>query len=491
VAFLLSTKLAEQVESNRATAPRGEPSSSGAATPRRVHPLIWILLLGAAVRLGLWFAWGNWSPLINPDAVDYQRLAVRLVTTGAYANERGMLISLRPPLYPAMVAQIYRAFGLENNDAVRAIQAGLGLLTTVLVYRLGVLAYSRQVGLCAAALHSFYPSLLSYENLLLSEIVFTFLAVAFSWLMVEAICRQGAAWLAAAGVVLGLAALTRSIMLPFLPLVALYVAACWNGTWVRRTLAAVIPVVAFGLIVAPWAIRNTRLQKTLVLIDVMGGRNAMMGNYQYTPLERSWATISDVQGEHAWDSVLRRERQQPGPITQGMIDKHALRHAMRFVLAHPWLTVKRDTVKFFNFWQLERELPASAAAGYFGNLATRWRVLLAAIICGSYAVVLFAALFGFCCSPPGDRRIHWFLILSILFPCLVYSLVFAHSRYHLPVIPLLAIYAAAAVVNSKDIWSRRHAARFATASALCLIFVLGWIREAVVVDLDAIRNIVS
>ena len=491
MAFYLSTQLTEPAESRRAAA-RGEQPTPQRSTPaRRVHPLVWILLLGAVVRVGLWFAWGNWSPLINSDAADYQKLAVRLVTTGAYANERGVLISLRPPLYPVIVAGIYQCFGMENNDAVRAIQACIGLLTTVLVYRLGVLAYSRQVGLRAAALYCFYPSLLSYENLLLSEIVFTFFVVAFTCLVVEAMCRHGIAWLTLAGVVLGLAALTRSIMLPFVPLLAMYLVVFWNETWIRRAATALVPVLAFAVVVAPWAIRNSRLQETLVLIDVMGGRNAMMGNYEYTPLERSWATITDVQGERAWDRVLAREREHPTPITQGQVDKLALRHAMHFVVTHPWLTAKRDIVKFFNFWQLERELPAAAGAGYFGNVAAGWQLLLAAIICGSYAAVLFAALFGIFCTPPSDHRIHWFLILSILFPCLVYTLVFAHSRYHLPVIPLLALYAAAAFVHWKDIWSRRGSVRFAVASAFSLLFALAWTREFVFVDLDAIQTLLN
>ena len=85
----------------------------------------------------------------------------------------------------------------------------------------------------------------------------------------------------------------------------------------------------------------------------MGGRNAMMGNYEYTPLERSWATISDVPEEHQWYRILLRNAQVILPLTQGQLDKLALHHAIDFVKSHPWLTIQRDIVKFFNFWQLE------------------------------------------------------------------------------------------------------------------------------------------
>ena len=42
--------------------------------------------LGVIVRIGLWFAWSGWSPLLNADAEDYQGLATRLATTGAYSS---------------------------------------------------------------------------------------------------------------------------------------------------------------------------------------------------------------------------------------------------------------------------------------------------------------------------------------------------------------------------------------------------------------------
>jgi 4-amino-4-deoxy-L-arabinose transferase-like glycosyltransferase len=457
----------------------------------RAHPLAWILSVGALVRVGLWLAWANWSPLINHDAHNYQELAEQLATTGQYANESGVLISLRPPLYPATVAVIYHGFGLNSDGAVRVVQAILGLLTALIVYRLSFIAYSRKVALWATALTAFYPSLLAYANLLLSETLFTFLSVLFTWLVCEALCQRRPAVLAGAGVAMGLAALTRSIMLLFLPILAAVIFLSWNGTWPRRIFAAAVPVAVFAMVVAPWAVRNTRLQKTFTVIDVMGGRNAMMGNYEHTPMERSWATISDVRDEHQWFRVLRREYPNDKPRTQGQIDKLALRHAITFVLANPWLTLKRDIVKFFNFWQLERELLAAAKDGYFGNISLTAKLILAAIICGSYAFVMFTGIFGACCYPPVDRRLHWFMVGSIVFPCIIHTLIFAHARYHLPVIPLIATYAAAAIVHWREIWKHRCSKGFILAVALCLLMFTGWLREFALVDFSSVKGLVS
>jgi 4-amino-4-deoxy-L-arabinose transferase-like glycosyltransferase len=372
---------------------------------------------------------------------------------------------------------------------VRAIQAAIGLLTAGVVYRLAVVVYSKSVAVWAAAITCFYPSLLGYANFLLSETLFTFFVVAFSWLVCEAIHRQQLGLLAAAGIAMGLGALTRSIMLLFSPIFAVIVFVSWRGGLGKRSLAAILPLVVFAVIIAPWAVRNTRLQKTFTLIDVMGGRNAMMGNYEYTPLERSWATISDVPEERQWHRILHRDLGVP--LTQGQIDKLALRHAIQFVTSNPGLTLKRDIVKFFNFWQLDRVIVAAARTGYFGEL-TKWeQLVLAAIICGGYAAVLFAGIFGACCWPPEDRRFHWFLLASILFPCAIHTLIFAHARYHIPVMPLIGVYAGATFVNRAEFGLLRNSWPFRIAVTLCTIVTLGWLREVLFVDSNLLKHIIG
>src|SRR5262245_32494358 len=115
-------------------------------------PLVWILAIGAAVRLGLWLAsWG--MPLNVWDERDYNVLAVNLVQHGEVAFTPGKLATLRPPLYPAVVAGFYEVFGEENYQVVRLLQAVLSLVTVWLVYWIGKTVSSRTAGLWAAGLY--------------------------------------------------------------------------------------------------------------------------------------------------------------------------------------------------------------------------------------------------------------------------------------------------------------------------------------------------
>jgi 4-amino-4-deoxy-L-arabinose transferase-like glycosyltransferase len=449
--------------------------------------LILILTAGAVLRLALW-VWFDGRPLNIVDEQEYNAIARNLAEHGEFAFQLGQPTAIRPPLYPAAVAGIYRLFGVDNFQAVRLCQAVLSLVTVVILYRLGASAFGQRTGLWLAGLYCFYPSMLGLNNLLLTEVLFTFFLSAFCLTLLTALRRGSVPLLLLAGVLLALSALTRSVMWLFPAVLVPFLLFAWEGGWRRRILAAAAVVVAFLTTVAPWAVRNTRLEQTLVVIDTMGGRNFMMGNYRYTPLYRSWDAIA-LQGEESWVHEVTENSTPEERQTQGKLDKLALRRGLRFVGENPGLTLKRDTVKFFDFWGLERELIAGAGRGYFGPMSTAVLVLLTAAIFGSYAAALVLGVFGAVLAPPQDRRAHVFLLLVIAFICGIHTLVFAHSRYHLPIMPLVLAYAASAVVHRREEWARRGSWYFRLAFGLSAVFLLGWGWEVCVVDFERFTSL--
>ena len=48
----------------------------------------------------------------------------------------------------------------------------------------------------------------------------------------------------------------------------------------RRIALAAVVFVAYAAVVGPWAIRNTRLQGVVTIVDTMSGLNLRMGNYE-------------------------------------------------------------------------------------------------------------------------------------------------------------------------------------------------------------------
>jgi 4-amino-4-deoxy-L-arabinose transferase-like glycosyltransferase len=296
--------------------------------------LAWIVLIGAVLRIVLWLAFHGVTLQVW-DERDYDRLAVNLLRHHQFAYEPGHPISLRPPLYPAVVAAVYRIAGEGSYPAVRLLQAGLSLLTIVVLYSLGAELESRRVGAWLAGLYAFYPSLLVYNNLLLSEVLFTTLVCATCLALVRSFRLGSIPMLMLAGVLLGLAALTRSVLWLFPVALGTALLATWPGNFGGRLRAVGALTVAFAVTLLPWAIRNLRLEGTFQAVDCMGGRNLMMGNYDYTPMFRAWDAISEA-GERSWARVLHEAVPDVSGHSQGQWDKAALRYGLAYAALSHW-----------------------------------------------------------------------------------------------------------------------------------------------------------
>ena len=432
-----------------------------------------ILAAGLVLRLVLLWRFDGVGLGIH-DERDYNQLAISIVQRGEYGFAPGQLTSIRPPLFPAFVAAIYSVCGIENYQAIRLANVLLSLVTTVVVYLLARRMFCGRVAFVAAALVTFYPSLVGAGNLVLTETLFTLLVCSFL-LASERYLATSSRWaIVAAGVLLGLAALTRSAVWLFPPVAAALI--LWTGPerMIRgRLVSAALLCVAFALTLAPWTIRNTTLHKTFTTVDVMGGRNVMMGNYEHTPWDRPWAAI-EIQGEKAWHQVLSRAHGGLAGKTQGQIDKLAMRQALEYIAAHPGQTLARSTAKLFHFWQLERELVAGGKQGIWGTFSTPLLLLMAAAIVGTYCLVMVSGLFGVWMMPPSNRAVHWLLVLLVLFVTALHSVAFGHSRYHLPLMPIVILYAAACLVHWRVVVGQWRSWPFAAAAAMSLVLAASW-----------------
>jgi hypothetical protein len=193
-------------------------------------------------------------------------------------------------------------------------------------------------------------------------------------------------------------------------------------------------------------------------------------------------------GERSWIAELRRNDPWEGPITQGQLDKRAMREGVRFMRANPGLTAQRCLVKFFDFWGLERELVAGASSGYFGERASGLIIPLSGVIFTSYMVLLFLGIFGAIVTPPDDGRFHWLFLTVIVFICALHTIVFGHSRYHLPLMPIVFLYSALALLQLPTLW-RQRTWRVRLAALACVILVAGWGWNLVAGDWERFQGI--
>jgi hypothetical protein len=157
-------------------------------------------------------------------------------------------------------------------------------------------------------------------------------------------------------------------------------------------------------------------------------------------------------------------------------DRAGYARGLAFIGKEPVTFLARVPVKFADFWGFERNLVDVAEATQRG-LRDSWHspAKLAAdlVSAAAYVLLMLAAIRGFAMAP--DDR--WKLLFGAvgLYFVLVHVVVFGDARFHLPLVPFLALYAAWVIENRPRIaWRSR---RVLMASALAVIFVIVWLHE--------------
>jgi hypothetical protein len=228
------------------------------------------------------------------------------------------------------------------------------------------------------------------------------------------------------------------------------------------------------------------LQHVFTVVDTMGGMNLRMGNYEYTPDDRMWDAVA-LQGEKNWVYGINDDLGNQ-PITEGQKEKWAQRKAIEYIKTHPSITMRRAFIKFADFWGLEREFMAGVQKGMYSP-PLWFDVVASGFILLAYAVVTITGALGIWLAPPEDKRLHAVLLLPILVLMGAHTIVFGHSRYHLPVIPIFGLYAAAFVEQRVRLFAIPRRAAWMGAVASIAVLLAVWIRQVVLTDFDRIMSL--
>jgi hypothetical protein len=173
-----------------------------------------------------------------------------------------------PPLHPFVLSLLARV-GMRSVEAQRVGLAVIGSGTVALVGLLGRRTAGNAVGLVAAGLAAISPMMFLSEATLMSETVFVFLVTAALLLALRAYERPTPLRVAALGLVLGLAVLTRAEagVLGLLLLAGLLRPRVDAASWGRRVGLAAIGVVLMAAVVVPWTIRNQQTFREFVPVS--------------------------------------------------------------------------------------------------------------------------------------------------------------------------------------------------------------------------------
>lgn len=437
-----------------------------------------ILVLSCLLKLALLVPAHQTYPV--GDARDYLR--------GAHQMREGRYVSIRPPLWPATLrlaiglaevtggeaaltplAEILPGqrrpprSALSDLDWARLLQVAMSTATVWLVFLLGRELFDRRAGLVAAGLFAFDPVFVGFTHLLWAETQLALLEVGFVLLLLRGVREERLAPVLAAGVLLGLAALTRQLIWSFSLLAAAWIFVARRHAPREALRLAAAFLLAGCLAIAPWTLRNAAFHGTFMPIAPTGGWALLHGVSYDIPGEMERAGIT---------AGLERV----SPIAPVETERLARARAVEIIRADPAGYARRMlVVNLPDLWRLGAPVLEHARYGGgagpnrqhgYGAVPAWLGLALVLWVSLAYLVVMGGGLVGMALAPrwretllPGALLLH---------ACVAHAVVGANLRHRAYVMPFVMLYAGFAL-SRRPLASRR---RVAVAAALLAAFAL-------------------
>lgn len=372
------------------------------------------------------------------------------LSSADYDPARGVETSFRAPLYPAFLSLTYLLVGSGANRffAARLAQSLLGAALASLTYlvalcflelrrkedRQGESASriseksSRASRLrgedfparLAAWTVAAYPILLLYPLGLVTENLF-FPLVLLSFLSLLRSAEKPSVFrFLLAGLALGLAALTRSVILPFAALAVL-----WLWIALKQKRGAVLVALALALTIAPWVVRNSLLHHKLTGIESSMGYNLYLGYHPEGDGSFFFGPSLDLLP--ILDDAER--------------DRLGTQRALAFIRAEPerFFPLAANRLGFF-FGLEKRAFLYFYSNDVFGYVPLPMLLLIFLLLAVPFIVVGASAALGAALLRWNSQTVLlFFLFVSYLLP---HVFILSEDRFHLALVPFMAIPAA-------------------------------------------------
>ena len=377
-----------------------------------------IFLLAFTARL-IFVLIDNSAPL--GDAGVYDNLALSISHGQGYVNADGSLHTIYPPFYPFFLSVIYMIFG-HSYKMVGVIQSIIGAFSCALIYLIGKKVYGRISGITAALIGAMYFPFIKSAGMLLTESFFTFLLISIIFYLLKVRNENSFPACIIFGLLLGMAMLTKSIML-FFPIFIMptffYLGGKYSINAGLKKYALILLVLSFSLM--PWAIRNYNVYHKFAPTSVEGG----FGFYS------SYCPANGIFGLNAAsdDPVVIEGFKIASPVLRS---KYFVKKTWDFIVNNPKKIIMSEAKKIIYFW----------APFDWEIVGNRWFNLAYVLALPFFAIGFFLAIKEFRKNYPILAPIIYFQIMTLAF--------YGSPRFRLPIEPYIFILAAVGFTRSLD-----------------------------------------
>ena len=300
---------------------------------KRTKALIWLSASGLVLRLLYLFLFND--ELIFPDEHRFWHLTQSLAGGGPYEWEGYVAHDM--PFTALLLALVLKLTGTGLIGA----KVCIAVMSSVTIYVVGRIALmfddSKLTTMLAGMAAAVYPFFVFYSTLVLSETLFLLLISLFFLLILESNDRS----FVLAGLVAGLAHLTRPTLTYFLPVAFVWSRLRARIQWKHLLISAAL----FFVAILPWGVRNIGAIGSFHLTTANSGHVLWEGNNPFN-------TTGGVAG-----GDLRYLEEMPEGLDELGQDRWQREQALAFIKGDPGRFARLALKKFVRFWNIWPNAP--------------------------------------------------------------------------------------------------------------------------------------
>ena len=375
------------------------------------------------------------------DIHEYTEIAISIFNgdgyvSGGFFHQNIFPSAFLQPVYTYLLALFIKIsllpFAFLN---IRLLQIFFNLCLCLMIYIIGQKVFNKSAALWACFIFSVYIPFAYMTTFVWDTLLFSLQLAIIVWLVLEFDNRRifQSIWL---GFLLGLATLTNSVILAFIPFLIGYLFSKFRETPQQTIKNLLIVFFCFVILVTPWSIRNSLVFRSFVPVRTGFWLNLYLGNN-----EAATGTVFLKNGSQVplkYKDGLVRHFGPMMPILAKMNeaeqDQYFKEKFFIFVSSRPFDFSRLLLIKLFYYlWFNPFEKPM-----LFGEL--------------QYLIVSLLALGGFYAAIKRKKKIG--LLVLVMIPFIVsYTLIgpFFNWKYRLPIEPYLIILAGYCISQFKEL----------------------------------------
>jgi tetratricopeptide (TPR) repeat protein len=380
----------------------------------------------------------------------------------------GSEVFYQAPLYPYFLGML-RSAGIGSIAGLYIVQAILSAFSCILVYCAGSLLFSRRAGAAAGILLAVYPPAIFFDGVLqkcsLDLLLMSGALALLAWLATYPGGTPWAKWLGV-GMLLGGLSLTRENALILVPVAVVWLLVHFSTESIGRRLLWLTALTGgITLVLVPVAARNLKVGGDFTLTTSQMGPNFYIGNNANA--DGTYKALRPDRGDPQFerrDATELAEQAAGRKLTPSEVSHYWMRRAWDFIRSQPadWLELTaRKVLLTWNAYEVPDVEDYYIYREYSPLLHMLGTVFHFGILCP-------LACAGIVLTWPQRRRLWLFYAMLVAFSTSVVAF-YVFARYRFTMVPAMALFAGAAIVQAWPLALNRKYAALAWSGGILLV----------------------